>query len=37
MTGGMSFIYDPKNIFENYVNPQSIIWQKIETEHWRKF
>ena len=37
MTGGMSFIYDPKSIFENYVNPQSIIWQKIETEHWRKF
>ena len=35
MTGGMSFIYDIKNSFENYVNPTSIIWQPIETEYWK--
>ena len=32
MTGGMAFIYDEKNTFENYANPSSIIWQKIETD-----
>ena len=35
MTGGMSFIYDIKNNFENYANPTSIIWQSIETEYWK--
>ena len=28
MTGGIAFVYDPKNIFENYVNSTSVIWQK---------
>ena len=37
MTGGMAFVYDQKNDFENYVNPSSIIWQSIETEYWKKF
>ena len=37
MTGGMAFIYDEKNIFENFVNPTSIIWQSVETEYWKKF
>ena len=36
MTGGMSFIYDPNNEFENYANPQTIVWQKPETEYWKK-
>ena len=35
MTGGMAFIYDPENTFENYVNSTSIIWQKIETDFWK--
>ena len=34
MTGGMAFIYDPDNIFENYANPTTIIWQKPETAYW---
>ena len=34
MTGGMAFIYDPKNNFENYVNPDSVIWQIPETKFW---
>ena len=37
MTGGMAFVYDPKNDFENYVNPSSIIWQSVETEYWKIF
>ncbi len=35
MTGGMAFVYDPKNIFGNYANAQSILWQKPETEYWQ--
>ena len=27
MTGGMAFIYDEKNEFQNFANPASIIWQ----------
>ena len=37
MTGGMAFIYDKKNVFENFANPASIIWQPVETEYWKKF
>ena len=37
MTGGMSFVYDAENNFENFVNPASIIWQKIETKYWKDF
>ena len=35
MTGGIAFVYDPKNVFENYVNPTSVIWQKPETNYWK--
>ena len=37
MTGGMAFVYDKKNTFENYANPSSIIWQEIETDYWKSF
>ena len=37
MTGGMAFIYDVKNNFEQYVNPVSVIWQKVETEYWKNY
>ena len=37
MTGGMAFVYDKNNNFENYVNPTSIVWQAIETEYWKKY
>ena len=37
MTGGMAFIYDEKNEFENYANPASIIWQSVETDYWKNF
>ena len=35
MTGGMAFIYDPENTFENFVNPASVTWQKPETKYWK--
>jgi len=34
MTGGMAFVYDPLDEFENYVNPSSVIWQEPETSYW---
>ena len=37
MTGGMAFIYDPDRSFENYVNPNSVIWQIPETVHWKNY
>ena len=37
MTGGMAFVYDSSNNFEKKVNPESVIWQKPETEFWIKF
>ena len=37
MTGGMAFVYDDKNTFENFVNPTSIVWQQVETDYWKKF
>ncbi len=37
MTGGMAFIYDEKNKFEKKVNPETVVWQKIETEYWNNF
>jgi len=37
MTGGMAFIYDEEDQFENFANPTSIIWQEIETDFWKSF
>ena len=37
MTGGMAFIYDPDNEFENYVNPNSVVWQLVETDYWKNY
>ena len=37
MTGGMAFIYDQKNDFEKKVNPETVIWQRLETEYWETF
>ncbi len=36
MTGGMAYVYDPKNRFETAVNPDSVVWQRFGTEHWEK-
>ena len=37
MTGGMAFVYDKENNFEDFVNPASIIWQQVETDYWKNF
>ena len=37
MTGGMAFVYDETNQFENYVNPSSVVWQTPETDYWKSY
>jgi glutamate synthase (NADPH/NADH) large chain len=34
MTGGMAFILDEDGRFEQRANPESIIWQRLESAHW---
>jgi glutamate synthase (NADPH/NADH) large chain len=31
MTGGMAFVLDADGRFERRINPESVIWQRIET------
>ncbi len=37
MTGGMAFIYDLNDQFEKKVNPETVVWQKLETQYWIKY
>jgi len=30
----MAFIYDLNNNFEKKVNPETVVWQKVETKYW---
>ncbi|MCG2841838.1 glutamate synthase large subunit [Sandaracinobacter sp. RS1-74] len=34
MTGGMAFVHDPDGHFERKANPETVVWQRIETDHW---
>jgi glutamate synthase (NADPH/NADH) large chain len=35
MTGGMAYVYDADGTFDAKVNPDSVIWQPVETEHYQ--
>ena len=37
MTGGMAFIYDKNGEFEKRVNPETVVWQRIETDYWKDY
>ena len=37
MTGGMAFVYNANKELEKRINPDTVIWQKIETDYWREF
>ena len=37
MTGGMAFVYDLNQNFDKKINPESVIWQKPETEFWKNY
>jgi len=34
MTGGMAFVYDPAEALPKRINPESVIWQRIEMPFW---
>ena len=33
-TGGQAFLYDPDDSFEMRVNPEALLWQRIDSAHW---
>jgi glutamate synthase (NADPH) large chain len=35
MTGGMAFVYDPDQRFDHMVNPETLTWGPVGSEHWR--
>jgi glutamate synthase (NADPH/NADH) large chain len=34
MYGGMAFVYDPRDEFPLRVNPETVIWQRVENSYW---
>jgi glutamate synthase (NADPH/NADH) large chain len=34
MTGGMAYVYDPKGLFGQYVNPESVVTGPVTVAHW---
>ena len=34
MSGGMAFVYDDDERFEDHINPDSVIWRRMATHHW---
>lgn len=34
MSGGMAFVYDADGRFPLRVNPESIVWQRLDSAHW---
>ncbi|HEU5095890.1 MAG TPA: glutamate synthase large subunit [Reyranella sp.] len=34
MTGGMAFVYDPDDVFALKVNPETVVWQRLDHPHW---
>ena len=35
-TGGMAFVYDPAGEFELRLNPDTVHWQRLASEHWER-
>ena len=35
MTGGMAFVYDTESDFQYRVNPDSVVWQPIQSDYWQ--
>ena len=33
----MVFIYDKNQQFEKKVNPESVVWQNVETDYWKQY
>ena len=37
MTGGMAFVFDPDSKLENLINPNSVTYNKVETDYWKSY
>jgi glutamate synthase (NADPH/NADH) large chain len=35
MTGGMAFVYDADGLFEEHVNADTVVWQRVDSGHWQ--
>jgi len=35
-TGGMAFVLDAADDFEECVNPDSLLWQRVQHPHWAR-
>ena len=35
MTGGMAFVTDADGLFEEHLNADTVVWQRIATPHWQ--
>ena len=35
MTGGMAFVYDADGQFDEHVNADTVVWQRVAIAHWR--
>jgi glutamate synthase (NADPH/NADH) large chain len=33
-TGGMAFVYDPEGRFHLRVNPDTLLWQRVDSSYW---
>jgi glutamate synthase (NADPH/NADH) large chain len=36
MTGGLAFVYDPDLDFEQKLNPETLVWERVSTAYWEK-
>jgi len=36
MTGGMAFVYDADRQFEEHLNADTVVWQRVQTAHWER-
>ncbi|UYN95104.1 MAG: glutamate synthase large subunit [Enhydrobacter sp.] len=36
MTGGMAFVHDADDTFTRNVNPETVVWQRIDHPHWEE-
>ncbi|MEQ9189802.1 MAG: glutamate synthase large subunit [Alphaproteobacteria bacterium] len=34
MTGGMAFVYDPENRLPDMINEETVIFQRVQVDHW---
>jgi glutamate synthase (NADPH/NADH) large chain len=36
MSGGMAFCYDPQDVLPQRINPEAVIFQRLEVTYWEE-